>query len=70
MSDPSADPLRPAPDREELLTRLARGLAHEIKNPLSTMAINLTLLEEEFARAADEDPRARRVTRKIGRAHV
>ena len=65
MSDPSVDPLRPAPDREELLTRLARGLAHEIKNPLSTMAINLTLLEEEFARAADEDPRARRVTRKV-----
>lgn len=32
----------------EFLTLVARGLAHEIKNPLSTMAINLTLLEEEF----------------------
>lgn len=34
------------------LSRLAGGLAHEIKNPLSTMAINLTLLEEEWKRAA------------------
>ena len=34
--------------RRRLLARLAGGLAHEIKNPLSTMAINLTLLEEEF----------------------
>jgi len=34
------------------LSRVAGGLAHEIKNPLSTMAINLALLEEEFERAA------------------
>jgi two-component system, NtrC family, sensor histidine kinase HydH len=34
------------------LARLAAGLAHEIKNPLSTMAINLALLEEEWGRAA------------------
>ncbi len=34
------------------LSRLAGGLAHEIKNPLSTMAINLTLLEEEWTRVA------------------
>ncbi len=33
------------------LSRLAGGLAHEIKNPLSTMAINLTLLQEEWERA-------------------
>ncbi|MCB9916376.1 MAG: two-component sensor histidine kinase [Planctomycetes bacterium] len=39
-----------APDTEVLLTRLAGGLAHEIKNPLSTMSINLSLLEEEFLR--------------------
>ena len=32
------------------LGRLAAGLAHEIKNPLSTMSIHLTLLEEEWAR--------------------
>jgi signal transduction histidine kinase len=35
-----------------MLARLAAGLAHEIKNPLSTMAINLALLEEEWGRAA------------------
>ena len=37
-------------EREVFLARLAGGLAHEIKNPLSTMAINLTLLEEEWSR--------------------
>ncbi len=39
-------------ERELFLARLAGGLAHEIKNPLSTMAINLTLLEEEWSRAS------------------
>jgi signal transduction histidine kinase len=28
---------------------LAAGLAHEVKNPLSTMSVNLQLLEEDFA---------------------
>ncbi len=42
----------PEPDHEPLLARLAAGLAHEIKNPLSTMAINLALLEEEWGRAS------------------
>lgn len=41
--------------RRKLLGRLAGGLAHEIKNPLSTMAINLTLLEEEFQPAIGGD---------------
>lgn len=39
-------------DHSTPLSRVAGGLAHEIKNPLSTMAINLALLEEEFERAA------------------
>jgi len=38
-------------DRMALLVRLADGLAHEIKNPLSTMAINLALLQEDWERA-------------------
>ncbi len=33
------------------LVRLADGLAHEIKNPLSTMSINLALLQEDWERA-------------------
>lgn len=40
-------------ERETPLSRVARGLAHEIKNPLSTMAINLALLQEEYERAAE-----------------
>ncbi|MEM6672673.1 MAG: ATP-binding protein [Planctomycetota bacterium] len=52
-------PEGPAPatetGRRRLLARLAGGLAHEIKNPLSTMAINLTLLEEEFEPAPGGD---------------
>lgn len=40
------------PDREVFLGQLAAGLAHEIKNPLSTMSINLALLEEEFTRSS------------------
>ncbi len=43
-----------------MLARLAAGLAHEIKNPLSTMAINLALLDEEWSRAKDgAEPSAR-----------
>lgn len=39
-------------EQVQFLSRVAGGLAHEIKNPLSTMAINLTLLEEEWNRTA------------------
>jgi signal transduction histidine kinase len=47
------------PDRDVFLGRIAGGLAHEIKNPLSTMSINLSLLEEEFTRSARKrDPEA------------
>jgi len=35
------------------LGRLAGGLAHEIKNPLSTINVNLKLLAEDLARADD-----------------
>jgi signal transduction histidine kinase len=50
--EPGADPRL---TRRRLLGRLAGGLAHEIKNPLSTMAINLTLLEEELVPAPGGD---------------
>src|SRR5262249_49370241 len=38
-------------DRMAFLVRLADGLAHEIKNPLSTMSINLALMQEDWERA-------------------
>ena len=43
---------RQGEERVAFLSRLAGGLAHEIKNPLSTMSINLALLEEDWERAA------------------
>lgn len=55
------------------LSRLAGGLAHEIKNPLSTLSINLALLEEEWGKpapgrsgAANElTPREQRSLRRV-----
>ncbi|MFN8707339.1 MAG: sensor histidine kinase [Planctomyces sp.] len=45
------------------LATLAGGLAHEIRNPLSTMGMNLELLAEELE--GDETPRARRMQKRI-----
>lgn len=83
-AEPSAEPSgreggarapRPRTPAEQVafLSRLASGLAHEIKNPLSTMAINLTLLEEEWTRAAagrtaqpeELSPREQRSLRRV-----
>ena len=38
----------PGPDRLAYLGKLAGGLAHEIKNPLSTIMVNLDLLKEDL----------------------
>ena len=61
-------------DQAQLLARLAGGLAHEIKNPLSTMAINLTLLEEEFQPAPGGDggqsPAEKRSSKRINRCGI
>src|SRR5207237_8995216 len=43
----------------------AGGLAHEIRNPLSTLSLNLDLLAEEFPNP--ESPREQRIVRKIER---
>jgi signal transduction histidine kinase len=45
------------------IAALAGGLAHEIKNPLSTISLNLELLGEEVS--AGDSPRDRRMLKKI-----
>jgi signal transduction histidine kinase len=37
--------------------RLAAGLSHEIRNPLSILFLHIDLLEEEFRRPSEESPR-------------
>lgn len=51
------------PSRLEFLGQLAGGLAHEIKNPLSTMKLTLQLLEEDFSK--EQSALAMRSRRKI-----
>ncbi|MCK6459116.1 MAG: HAMP domain-containing histidine kinase [Planctomycetes bacterium] len=55
MSAESGGARGPRPSGLEFLGRLAGGLVHEIKNPLSTLRINLTLLKEDLAEAHPED---------------
>ena len=50
-------------DQYTEIARLAGGLAHEIKNPLSTIRLNMELLAEDFR--TSEAPRDRRAMRKI-----
>ncbi len=60
---PGADQTLRARDSE--IAQLAGGLAHEIRNPLSTMRMNLDLLAEDFQGA--DTPRDRRIVQKIER---
>lgn len=47
------------------IATLAGGLAHEIRNPLSTIRMNLDLLAEEVEET--DDPRVRRMSTKLER---
>ena len=47
----------------EYVTALAGGLAHEIKNPLSTIKVNLQLLAEDCTEP--ESPKEKRTARKL-----
>ncbi len=47
------------------IAALAGGLAHEIKNPLSTISLNLELLAEELDDAPEMSQRDRRFLQKI-----
>jgi len=55
--DPQADPW------SHVIT-LAAGLVHEIKNPLSTISLNLQLLLEDWQQGADS-PRERRTVKRL-----
>jgi signal transduction histidine kinase len=45
------------------IASLAGGLAHELRNPLSTIRMNLQLLGEDLE--LDDDPRHQRIARKL-----
>ncbi|WP_165231258.1 sensor histidine kinase [Aquisphaera insulae] len=47
------------------ISQLAGGLAHEVRNPLSTLSLNLDLLSEDFQKP--ETPRDRRVKQRVER---
>ena len=59
----SASQQRIGADAYTELATLAGGLAHEIKNPLSTIRLNMELLAEDFAEP--QLPRDRRAITKI-----
>ena len=69
QAQPHRDHQNLARDHERLLSQyaeiatLAGGLAHEIRNPLSTMTLNLDLLREDLV--AGESPRERRMLQKV-----
>ncbi|MCC7474485.1 MAG: sensor histidine kinase [Pirellulales bacterium] len=69
-----ASPTEPAPldsaatvqrlmDQYTEIARLAGGLAHEIKNPLSTIRLNMELLAEDLGEP--ETPAARRAIKRV-----
>ena len=68
-SQPQSDHQNLARDHERLqsqyaeIASLAGGLAHEIRNPLSTIALNLDLLLEDLV--AGDSPRERRMLQKV-----
>jgi len=62
VSEPSKPaPSGPPPARLEFLGALAGGLAHEVKNPLSTIALNLGLLREDLGDAPGEARARKRI---------
>ncbi len=62
-SEPASDDNQRLLDQYHEIAALAGGLAHEIKNPLSTIVLNMELLAEDFSDAVT--PRDRRALNKI-----
>jgi signal transduction histidine kinase len=63
MAEPRREP--PSPRGLAFLGAVAGGLVHEIRNPLSTLSLNLQLMEEEWGDAAASDPRAERTLGRV-----
>jgi signal transduction histidine kinase len=59
-SSQASPPASARQNKLELVERLAEDLAHEIKNPLHSMVINLEVLKRRVARAAGDDADAMR----------
>ena len=57
------DPLEELRKQYHDLASLAGSLAHEIKNPLSIILMNVELLEEDFEESAD--PSTRRALQRV-----
>ena len=53
---PAADPAAVRANRLDLVERLADDLAHEIKNPLHSMVINLEVLRRRIGRPGGSEP--------------
>lgn len=51
--------------RLAFLGTLASGLAHEIKNPLSAMSVNLQMLREDLETAGPPTPREQRLQKRV-----
>lgn len=61
----AADKAADDAERFTAVARVTAGLAHEIKNPLSTIGLNLQLLRESLEEADIAEPHAGRLTRRI-----
>jgi signal transduction histidine kinase len=61
--DDSAATVQRLMDQYTEIARLAGGLAHEIKNPLSTIRLNMELLAEDLAEA--QTPTGRRALKRV-----
>lgn len=64
MPAPSSDQYERLIAQYAEMAQLAGALAHEIKNPLSTIRLNMELLAEDFEEA--ESPAQRRAVKRIG----
>jgi len=62
-SDDSAATVQRLMDQYTEIARLAGGLAHEIKNPLSTIRLNMDLLAEDLAEP--QTPAGRRALKRV-----